>query len=315
MLGLYGLASALAACGGNATGMPGPDASTGTGTHHTYVVSTMHVPSSMSDAQKYGVDLGSATSDAPDGTVDNKLGTTLGQLLQLTPGTDTIAASIAKGDILLLVDVQATDLASATGAGFTSFVGANPSPTPCSGPTDTICARHLDGHGSFDVSANDPHNGALTGNITGGTLDGGPGDLVVQFAADGSTVATVNLMNARVHATGLSASGVDAAVLGGAVTSADMENQVLPAIRDGLLAVLMRDCGVNCSSGCKSGSDGATIKTQFGTCAITVDAIKNQPSFAQALAPDVCIEASCSGGPDGISLGLGVSAVDGTFTP
>jgi len=296
----------LAACGSNSGGPPGPDGSMGTGTHHHYVINTVHVPTSTPDAQKYGLDVGSATGNTPDGTVDNKLGTALSSL----SGAASTNIAVANGGVLVLLDVQATDLTTATGAGFQTFVGASPNPTPCSGPTDTICGRHLDGHGAFDVSSNDPHNGALTGDIVAGVFTAGPGDLVVQFAAGSSTIATVNLINAHVHATGATENGVSSAILAGVVTSTDMDNEVLPAIRDGLLATIAKDCGVGCA--CKAGSAGAVIESQFGTCTITVAAIKNQSLYAQALAPDVCIEASCSK-PDGVSFGVGATAVVGTF--
>jgi hypothetical protein len=312
------LLTLLTACG--TSGSTSPDGPPSTGAHHQYVINGVQLPVKSGGGAKYGLDLGSKTSNAPDGTVDNGLANILSSLssaagsgsLNLQTATDN---DVAKGTMLMLVDLQTTDFTTAHDAGVRTLLGANPMPAPCTNPNDvTTCGQHLKGIGSFTVAADDPANSALVGDFTSGQLDSKlPGQLVVQLVLTASaSPVTLNLEDARVRVTGAGSAKIDNMILAGAITQTDVDGQILPAIKDVIDAQELLDCGAQCGS-CKAGSTGATMVSLFG-CMPSVDQLKANANLQQLLAPDVCIEASCAKA-DGLSFGVGATAIAGAFTP
>jgi hypothetical protein len=306
------------ACGG------GDDAITPEGMHYGYVVSKASVPPSMAQASMYGLDIGAAKSDTPDGLVDNRLGETLGILAGMGFAIQaTIDEAINVGSIILLVDFQTTDFTNAKAAGLSVKLGANPMPAACSSPTDTTCANHLKGTASFSIAANSPMDAAVAGKIVNGTFTGGPGDITLQIALGTTQPLTLGLLNARAKATAITDAGMTLTV-GGMVTATELMTQVLPAIQVQVAAVISRDCGTTGTPptcGCTSTtSTGATLLGLFdgditGTvddCHVSVEEIAGHPLIQGLLAPDVCSMSSCSA-PDSLSLGIQVQTVKATF--
>src|ERR1700691_4348622 len=118
--------ASLIACSSNGGGTVTP-----TGAHTHYVGNAVYVPTTNVEATAYGLDLNG------DGTVDNQLGNVLATLGGM--GFDiqgTVNTAVAEGDIILLVDFQATNLTSTAAAGLQMLLGSNPVPPACNGSAD-----------------------------------------------------------------------------------------------------------------------------------------------------------------------------------
>lgn len=306
----------IAACGGSDSG--------GTivpeGPHHGYVVNSVTVPASTTEAMQFGLDFGSKTSSMQDGTPDNALGNLLGTLVSLahfdiqTPVTE----AVTHGSLILLVDLQAKDLANASAAGFSIKYGANPTPAACSGPTDMTCGHHLDGSASFTIAPGSPTDALVTGKIVSGSFSGGPGDLALQIVLGSTTPIDLNLLHARVQATGISDTGIMTATVGGLVTQTELTTQLAPAIQTQITAILDRDCPARTAPSCSctvAGSTGAQVLTLLDAnmdCQITVEEILGNPLVGGLLLPDSCSMDTCTKA-DSLSLAVKVTAVKATF--
>jgi hypothetical protein len=309
----------LIACGGGGGG--GDTVITPTGPHTQYVVNAANVPTNPTQVKSFGLDLGSPKANKQDGMVDNQLGTVLSTLSTMGfKVQDGITTAMQDGSIILLADIQSEDFMSSDAAGISILLGANPMPAPCSDPpANTMCGNHLKGTGSFTVAANSPMNAALAGKISGGTFDAGPGDVTLQITLGGATPISLALQHARAQVQGISATAITSAVIGGEVSQADINSQVIPAVQQQLPPLIMRDCPnpvpPNCN--CVAQSTGATILSLLDTnhdCMVTVDEIENNSLIKSLLAPDVCTQDSCDT-PDALSIGIQATAVHGTFTP
>jgi hypothetical protein len=318
-----GLPLSLVACGGSSE----EEKIIPEGTHYGYVVSSVSVPTDPLTVAPFSLDLGSKSSSKPDGVVDNALGKTLAGL---TTGfmfdiQGPLTAAIDNGSILLLIDFQTKDFATSNAAGFSVKIGANPTPAPCTTPTD--CRHHLDGTGSFTVAPNSPTDALVAGKITSGTFKGGPGDITLQIALGTPTPITLNLLHARVQATTISETGIMTATVGGLLTQDDLNTQVGPAITTSIGAIIERDCPVpvggarvppdcNCKASSTAltvlkaldGKGGATAKD----CQVTLDEVLENPFVQTFLQPESCSTDSCKT-PDALSIGVKVQAVKATF--
>ena len=300
-----------------------PDAATtATGPHHHYVMSAEHVPTSPDQARDLSLDIGGQSSNQPDGVTDNQLGQVIavfaGQGIDIQGAVDT---SVAHGDTLMLIDVQAVDLAHGDDDGFVTMLGDDPSPPPCNGPSDTTCGHHLSGTGSFDVVAGSAGTQAI-GDGGGNGLDAANGAMVVQLALGPAQPVALHLQNVRVHATGLADAGFASAIVDGAVSTDEIASTFVPALQVGIEAIVQRDCpGTDPSStpacGCAAGSEGATFIGLFDTgpkdCQVSLTELQQNGLLRSLLAPDVCIEGACMT-PDGLSLGVELVGVTGTFS-
>lgn len=310
---LLSAALPLVACGGDGDGgQPVPE-----GTKYTYVVASATVPASAAQATKdFGIDLDG------DGRKDNALGSVLatlkGQGLDVQP---TLTDAVQSGSIVLLAEFQTKDFAAAAASGLRIFLGDNMMITPaaCTDPMMiATCGKHLAGTGAFKVSASSPTDALVSGPIVGGTFKGGPGTISLQISLTaGQAPLQLDLLGARAELTGISETGVTKGIVAGAISKSDLDNKILPAIK-GQLDTLVAACTGTPKTpplcGCMSGTSGAQILALFDTtpadCSVTLEEIKNNSIIKTLLAPDVVIE-----GVDALSLGIGVTAVKGTFTP
>lgn len=294
----------LVACGG--------DDNTPTGPHHQYVVSEANVPTSNPQATEFGLDLNG------DKVVDNQLGAVLAALsTQGFKVQDAITLALSTGDIILLIDVQAKNLSSGGGVGLEVKLGdkATAMPAPCSGTSDTVCRHHLDGTGNFTIAAGSPDNAAVAGKISGGTFNGGPGDISLKIALGSPTGIQLDLIGARAKASGISETGIDSVVLAGALTTDDLNAKVIPAIHDQIVPIITAQCtmpNMPPGCGCAANSTGATLINLFDNnpkdCSVSVAEIMGNTLLKSLLAPDVTIE-----GKPALSLGIKVKAVKGAF--
>jgi len=309
----------IVACGSSSgDSVPVPE-----GTHYGYVVSKANVPVDNKTATMYGLDLGSAKSGTPDGTVDNRLGQVLGTLA--TMGFDvqgTVTDAINQGSIILLIDFQTKDFMNSSAAGLSVKLGANPMPAACTNPADlTTCGKHLTGTASFSIAPQSPADALVAGKIVNGTFNGGPGNIDLQLALGTTQPITLSLLNARAKATAITADGMTATVAG-ALSATDLMTQVIPAIAGQIAGIISRDCGTaappTCS--CTTGmATGATLLILFDgkdgstpDCKISADEIAKAPLTSGLLGPDICSTKTCTA-PDALSLGIQVQTVKATF--
>ena len=302
------LMAALTACGGG-----GDDGTTPpSGPHTTYVVNTVTVPKNNAEARSIGLDL--------DGnkTIDNQLGMVLGTLAG--QGFDikkTLDDAVNSGSIILLLDFQSPNFTSTTGAGLAVKLGDMPMPAACTNPDDlTTCGKHLDGNGSFTIKSDSPTDAEVDGKIAGGVFSGGPGTLSLQIALGSTDPINLDLIGARAKASGISETGMMDVTLAGALTQADLDTKVIPAVHAQLGPIITRDCpDATVANSCmctSSSSTGHTILGLFDTnpkdCTVTIEEIKTNSLIQSLLAPDVVID-----GQDALSLGIKVTAVKATI--
>ena len=308
-----------AACGsddgGDGTVDPG-------GTDHTFVVSKVQVPTNGTEATALGLDIDDKANDA-NGGIDNQLGMVLGNIGALAPTLNiqgSIDEQVATGGIILLTNLLAKDLASASGVGLTVYLGDNPRPLPCTDANDTVCGKHLTGTGMFDISASSPQDATLAGKIVAGKFTGGPGTVTLQIALSAGMPIDLPLQKAKAELTGISTTGFTGGKIGGAIAKTDLETKVYPAIAATVRDTYDRDCDAppagTIANGCNcvAGSTGKTLQTTFdkmpADCTISDAEVVG---FVSGLvSPDIDLDGD--GMADAVSLGVGVKAVVGTFT-
>lgn len=321
------LALPLAACGGGDDGGGDDGPPVPEGTHYGYVVSSASLPPPRSSAASYGLDLGDRLRNTPNGTIDNALGETLISISTIASLDiqGAITEAIDQGKIALLVDFQTTDFTTAGAAGLSVRIGDTTMITPaaCTDANDLTCRHHLDGNGTFKISASSPTDASVTGKIASGTFNGGPGDLSLQLALGDGAPIQFNLINARAKATGISATGMSA-IVGGMLPAADLVNNVFPAVQTILAGVIDADCPLprvgmpkcNCASDSTftiiGFFDGETPEEPTADCVVSLQEIANNMLIKPLLAPDVCSTATCTA-PDALSLGIKIDVVKAAF--
>lgn len=299
--------------------------------HHDFVINKANeVPTTQAGHtfRDFGLDLGSPTSSTLDGKVDNQIGQALGALTAFSDIQGTIDTAIATGTTILLVDLQTTDFTTAPAASLTVKFGADPQPGACASPVDTVCGGHLKGNATFAIAADSPTDAPLTGSIDKGTFTSGAGALTITTAiGNADKPIPIHLIHARATASGISATGITTAKLGGIVTQDELVTGIMPGVRDSINGVLANagcnlngdphgvpTCGCtapNTATGIILGSidgDDATPKD----CKITVNELLTFAPIQAVLKPDVCSQATCAA-PDAYSIGIQVSAVKATF--
>lgn len=304
-----------------------------TGEHYTYVADKAFVPSANQHPGQFGLNV---DNDA-DG-VDNKLGTaivTIGTtLMNATLGSEAVDTAVANGNIIFLVDVQTEDFSAAAGAGFVLSKGGNPMPAACTDPTmPTTCGQHLMGTGMFTSSA---ASAQLKGSITGGTFTAGPGDLTLQIALGDSDPLDLDLTLAQIKVSGLDATGTAACTIAapdncvriaGAITDANMDSKVLPAIKASLIDPLLEEGCVIGRAGMpipapgtgnydRCGCEGSAVMVislldDVEDCEITVQEIKDDSVVGNLIKPDITLD-GCTG-PCAISVGVMASLTTAEF--
>jgi hypothetical protein len=286
------------------------------GNHYGYVVASAQVPKDDDEVRDFGIDLGGERSSTPDGRVDNQLGTALSTLNSLMFDIQgTIDDAVDQGSLLLLIDFQTRDFNNHPAAGFGVKFGTSPNPPACTDASDTTCRRHLTGTGTFQVAADSPSDALVGGKLVNGTFTGGPGDITLQIAIGSTTPIKMDLLHARVRASGISETGIMAADVAGKVLQTALTNEIGPAIQQQVAGLIARDCtGTGTFCGCRG--TGLLVVMALDTtpadCMVSVDELLNYPLVRQVLQPDSCSRDTCSA-PDSLSVGVRISAVKGTF--
>jgi hypothetical protein len=271
-----------------------------------YVIASEQLPANDVQATDYGFDLDG------NAVVDNRVGAMLvahesaGFMNQLT-----IDAWLDRGEAIMLAKLGADPNSSA--ATFTMHQGANPMPPPCAGPGFMNCGKHLEGTGSFALKLGAPVDPPLAGALASGQLTAGPGKLTVQFSIGFSPPITVTLIGARVELA--TTETTLAGKIGGAITQAEIDAQIIPALRESYAIAASYFCnpfGSPPDCECEPGGVGEKVIAQLdknpADCGISLAEVQSDPVTAAQLAPDVMVD-----GQPGLSIGFGVSAVKGSF--
>jgi len=289
------------------------------GTDHTSVVSAIDLPTNGREAAALGLDIDGKANDG----VDNQLGSVLGSFQALLPNLDlqaSITRQIDQGTLVLLANVKATALTSAQGVGTWLYAGTTSmTPPACVDGSDVVCRQQFTGTGLFNVDLTGPTDAKLAGSIATGNFIGVADELTVKLTLGGVPL-TLPLKKARAELSGMSAAGWPStnSKIGGAITQADIQGSVLPAMATLIRTTFDEDCdvgGTPPSCGCVGGSTGATMRNLFDK-APTQDCQISDPEVTTVisgfLTPDIDLDDD--GTNDAVSLGVGITAVAGTFT-
>lgn len=207
---------------------------------------------------------------------------------------------INTGQLVSLHMLLADDLANDPSVAWTIFQGQKSTSAP-----------NFNGSDKFTVDSTAPTNLPIIGTLTNGHFTGGPGSARVQIYLLGVPVE-VNLIGIRLEAD-VSATGCTNGKLGGGMTVDEFRAKLLPAIADGLNAVINSDQVVSPPLIKAFDSD------QNGT--ITVQELENHPLLRIAVSPDLdLLDASGAFNPgqdgvkDSYSIGLGFTCVPAVFS-
>ncbi|MCP3141581.1 hypothetical protein [Pyxidicoccus xibeiensis] len=283
---------------------------TGGGAHYTYVASELAVPTNNSQAREYGLDLNG------DGSVDNQLGQMFGTLV--VQGFDvqsSVTTGVDRGSTIQLFDFAADNLSNDATASVAMKWGdpATANPAACASGADTQCRRHLQGMGTFTLAPDSPNVAALSGAFSGGIFNGGPGTLPLAITL-GAAPLKATLMGARIRARGASESAVETIIVAGAMSEADVQAKLIPAMALSFSAQVSADCHApgQLDCGCAESSSGKTLIALFDVaprdCTISSEEVSGSSLIQALLSPDVVID-----GTPGLSLGLKAKAVKAMF--
>lgn len=273
----------------------------GTPVTERYVVKSVRMPISNSQARDYGVDVNG------DDSVDNQFGMVAASFAQMG-FDDTTApnAALARGDDLTLV--QTTALGGEVSV--FALTGKNPQPTPCADGGDTVCGRHFV-DGQFEYEA--PAPGALVGTVNG-TVVTATGTSTVKFPlAYFGAVVKVSVQKPQLQLV-----RSDAGVVTGRIAGSTPTNETVPLLNEAarvhFASVIAAECtgGAAPACGCPSGSTAATMLNLFEVtpkdCVITIDEIAGNSILMSLLAADVMVD-----GQPALSLGYEFDVVPARF--
>lgn len=328
-LSVLALASALplAACGGGEDGGPDPVVCDPTTYQdYTFVVDSVQLPTTPAEATQLALDLDGAEPIRADNTLGMVIATLADQAnLDVTTA---VTGAINAGDVILLSSLQTDSLAGSACARLGVYLGANPSVPPCVDVNDTVCGGHLQGDASFEIAQGSPTDTKIDGQILpGGQFELGdnpPGNFVIEIdIAELGQPLALNLIGARVETT-VSEGELTSGLIGGAITEADLQNSILPAIHGVIADVVTADCGGAFPDCCTPGSAGEQVLGIFDaddSCDVTLEELTTNELISALLAPDVdLLNANGEFSPnedgiaDSLSIGLGFTATTGTFT-
>jgi hypothetical protein len=224
--------------------------------------------------------------------------------------------------MVILANLQATALDAAAATGLWVFRGEVISPSPCLDEDDTVCAQHLDGVGTF-ASAGATDSSLIYGDISSGTLTGGPGRVTLDIPlVIVPQPLTMNLVGVRVSVD-VGDGALTNGRLGGAVTVDEINDNILPQLVVVMESTVQQDCSGTHPDCCTAGSNGEDLVGLFdsdGSCDISLDELKDNALLSGLLSPDLDLFdaegfylPNDDGVKDSLSLGVGFSATTGGF--
>jgi hypothetical protein len=285
-----------------------PDADPDRPISFKYVIDSMTIPTTSSEATTFGFDLDG------DGGIDNKFGSVMASVASTL--TDDLQAptndAIARGQILLLAALRTCEDGAVC---LSTYNGLNPVPVPCTDPQNlTTCGRHLRGNGSFDVDDATPTN-RIDGALDADAFVGGPGTVVVPFPPMlplETTAISVSLVAAKADLRTVTAA-VAAGKLGGGIPTGVIETELIPELHRAIATIIAADCDqATCT--CAPKSRGRTLLDLFDAdadCVVTLVEVRDNDFIRSVTAPD--LDTDGDGVLDALSFGVGVSAAAATF--
>jgi hypothetical protein len=338
----YALFAGVAACGGmSGGGGGGGGGGSATGAFNHYVVNSVTAPTSQSVDDIVHIDsMGNPVKTGGVGV--NKLGG-LFATLKIAGNIDIqtpLTEAVNDGSLTLLADLQTPSFTTAAGAGFQMFIGDD----PCTGSGSGSGCGQYNGTTSFTIASmsGDP---ALEGPVSGGTFNGGPGDITIEFqlaaGAGSATPLTINLKDALVQASSISATGIGMMTLGGAILETDINGTLIPTVAMQLNETVAAECvngsgagGSDCGSGttavdcsgatppktlCCTGAAGSLVGANSAVgldankdCTITTQELMTNSVVSSLLGPDVASTGNSK--PDAVSFGIAATCVGATYT-
>lgn len=286
------------------------------GAHHTFVVSSVELPAHAAAANELAFDLDG------DRRPDNQLGIILPTLSEILPRSvsDIVDDVLRRGELIILVDVQATDMVEATGVGGRIYAGKNPTPSACIDDVDTTCGRHLSGNASFDIDPELYMDAAFAGDVRGGEFTSMPSKMTFELYIEGllPRPLLVDLIGAR--ASSRHGDGTMQGIAGGAILLTDIHERIFPMA----VEIAERDCTGTAPACCTENSLGASLVNYFddnGDCALSVDELATNEVLRIVLTPDLDMlddngnfAPHSDGINESVSLGAGFNAVSAVFT-
>ncbi len=259
------------------------------GGDYIYLVNQVQFGKTVAEADSFAFNLDGDPHNVPDDAVGHVLAGLFGSYLD-----NDIQALINSGGLLEVFDVQATDLASASG------VDVSTAPATRSAAGDLVIDPGDEGHTTGEIE-----NGVLFANI-------GTASIAVAFPGL-TNPFVIHLEAARVEATidGNQISGK----LSGIISPEDVENDLDPAVITGFNAEIASDCpgGV-----CVEGSLGEELLKLFDTNmdgTITLNELTSSTLYQEIAQPDVDLFNSqgqfapgCDGSKDGLSVAVHFTA-------
>jgi hypothetical protein len=214
------------------------------GAHHTFVIDRFHLGESASEQTAYSLDLDC------DGAVENSLGAALTTVLAFAQVDfdAELRGMLDAGQLLHLIDLQATDLGSAEGAGLTLLHAADLDGDP---------SDNFGGTEAFGVDER-LGRGTIGGRIDGGQLSVGSDTLPLEIGLPGVDERFLaHLVGARVEAT--IGDGELDGTIAGCILDGEIDTVLVPVIVRGLGRGIARDC-----------PDGTCIPGSFGDSVLEV---------------------------------------------
>jgi hypothetical protein len=280
--------------------------------HHQYVVDRLVVPRTGSTPIKLDID--------GDGDTENRFASLLATFLQQT-GSDLafvrqadVDRGIDRGQVILLADVVSLELANAAAATFRTLEGATPSPAACTGET---CRGHLAGGATFSIAPSSPSSSQVAGALVGNRLVGTGGALVIEVPTSAERTVIFELTHARVELGAVTEAGIQAGIIGGAITEDDFFAVAMPAVQEAIRA----DVAASCTSttppcNCASGSIGDTWISLFDNnpedCRVSEAELRGSQIVRALFAPDLDL-APVDGTVDSLSVAFGITAVPASW--
>ncbi|MBI5479737.1 MAG: hypothetical protein HY906_12815 [Deltaproteobacteria bacterium] len=271
-----------------------------------FVLDYLELPLTSADAKALAFDLDH------NGTPDNQLGNilaALGSAMGDTNPQESLEASMAKGEIIVLFAIYAEDMQLSPKSNLWAFLGEQADPELTDGPQPG---------GTFTVdTTNSPADAYFGGKIKngGGLYGGDEAELLLSIALTGTQPLNLSLRAVNVEFD-VSADGLvlENGRLGGAITETDLNGQVLPTVANLLQDQMAGKCSTTTGTCvCESGSGAETIQSMFdtdGSCDVTLAEVQNNNIIKAFLKGDVDLK----DGSKALSLAVGFSAVNAVFT-
>lgn len=280
--------------------------------NHTQFVADRWLLPTENTVELYGLDLDRDDRGRPDNAIGQILvAITSGSSVDLQGALDD---RVNGGEVLNLFDVEAISLTTATGVGVWHSVGDD-----CDAPADP--KDNFTGEESFE---RDPAEMSLmTGQIVGGRLRAGPGNMTLRIVLFGASLLDLPLIGSRVEAD-ITEDAISNGRIGGAVLETHVRGDVIPALAEGIQAIIDAECTgapPDCCAG-GAGEDYVVLFDADDDCEITPEEIENNALLSSLFQPDLDLLDSTRGDTfdpnrDGVkeslSIGLGFTAVRARF--